>query len=291
MAAPQERTLALPWGTLSALSFGDPSGVPVLGLHGWQDNAATFEGLAPHLEGVHLVALDLPGHGRSSWRPSGMDYGFLSWVVDAFHAADALGWETFGLLGHSMGAGIASLMAGTLPERVDRMVLLEGLGPLSNRAEDAPGQLAEAMLAEARHGSVGERVFESLEDAAERRQAAAGILSDASARTLMTRGTVPVEGGVRWCPDPRIRAASRIRLTEAQTLAFLRQITAPTLLVRALQGWPFERERMADRIECIQHRSRLEVEGGHHVHLDAPERVAAAVRALLVSGSLPGASG
>ena len=116
------------------------------------------------------------------------------------------------------------------------------------------------------------------------------MLSENSARILMRRGTLPVEGGVRWSADPRIRAASRLRLTEEQVNAFLRQITSPTLLVRALQGWPFEREMMAARVECLARRSLVQVDGGHHVHLDAPERIGAAVQAVLQSGEL-GAGG
>jgi len=220
-----------------------------------------------------------------------MAYGFLDWVVDGFQAADALGWGTFGLLGHSMGAGIASLMAGTLPDRVDRTVLIEGLGPLVNTPEESPGQLADSIQSEVTHAAVDERIFKSLEDASSRRQAAAGILTDASARTLMARATAPVAGGVRWTADPRIRAASRGRLTEEQVRAFLRQITAPTLLVRAQQGWPFKREMMAARLECLASHALLQVEGGHHVHLDAPERVASAIQSVLVSGNLAGVRG
>ncbi len=95
MVEPVETSLAIPSGTLKALTWGDPAGVPVLGLHGWQDNAATFTGLAPHLDGIYLVALDLPGHGRSDWRPPGMAYGFLDWVVCCFEATRIISTKPF----------------------------------------------------------------------------------------------------------------------------------------------------------------------------------------------------
>ena len=57
--------------------FDTDSGVektPVLALHGWLDNAASFVPLARHLEGLDLVAVDLPGHGRSAHLAPGDRY-------------------------------------------------------------------------------------------------------------------------------------------------------------------------------------------------------------------------
>ena len=116
-------------GVCSGMAYGDPGGIPTLALHGWQDNSASFAEVGPLLEGVYLVAMDLPGHGQSVWKNEGASYLFADWVVDGFEMANDLGWNTFQLLGHSMGAGIASLMAGTAPERISRIALIEGLGP------------------------------------------------------------------------------------------------------------------------------------------------------------------
>src|SRR5690606_2312769 len=112
-------------GTLAGLAFGPRDGRPVLALHGWLDNAATFVPLAPLLPELRIYALDLPGHGRSSHRPPGARYHYVDWVGDVIEAADALGLDRFALLGHSMGAGISILTAGTFPERVERLALIE----------------------------------------------------------------------------------------------------------------------------------------------------------------------
>jgi pimeloyl-ACP methyl ester carboxylesterase len=81
----------------------------------------------PHLPpNVQLVAVDLPGHGQSSHKPPGSDYAILDYIRDTNAIAAGLGWQTFHLLGHSLGASICGLFAGTFPERVCSLNLIEG---------------------------------------------------------------------------------------------------------------------------------------------------------------------
>ena len=136
-AEPREVVLGQREGTeLAALAWGVATAPPLLALHGWLDNAATFATIAPLLPDRHVLAPDLPGHGHSRHRPAGAGHHFVDWVADVLGAADQLGWEAFDLMGHSMGAGIATLLAGAFPDRVRRRVLLEGFGPLSAPAEE-----------------------------------------------------------------------------------------------------------------------------------------------------------
>src|SRR3546814_14161801 len=81
------------------------------------DLAVEFERIGTR---VDLAAPDLPGHGRSAHLPPGADYSFAGALHSVLDVADALGWERFALLGHSMGAGIASLLAAGAPRRVAR---------------------------------------------------------------------------------------------------------------------------------------------------------------------------
>ena len=59
---------------LTAKAWGDPAGTPTLALHGWLDNANTFDRLAPTLPELDLIAMDFAGHGFSSHRPDGVHY-------------------------------------------------------------------------------------------------------------------------------------------------------------------------------------------------------------------------
>ena len=111
-----EREFTLRGRRIAARCWHDPALPPLLALHGWQDNAATFDRLAPLLPGHHIVAMDFAGHGLSDWRAEGMRYHTLDHVDDVLSVVEQLGWQTFRLLGHSMGAGIGVLLAGALPK-------------------------------------------------------------------------------------------------------------------------------------------------------------------------------
>ena len=116
MSAMHELRARYRFGRLAGLRSGHATARRrVLALHGWLDNAASFVPLSAHLRDIDLVALDMPGHGASAHLPLGADYLLLAFVRAAFAAADALGWERFALLGHSLGGVIASLMAAALP--------------------------------------------------------------------------------------------------------------------------------------------------------------------------------
>ncbi len=284
---PEETVLQTGNRQLAARVWGPADGSRVLALHGWLDNAATFDRLAPHLPELRIVALDLPGHGRSSHNPKGVLYPFMDLAADVWRAVEALGWDRFALLGHSMGAAIGAVLAGTFPDRITRLVLLEGLGPLSEAVERTPDRFRDALADELRRTASSKRVFSSPAAVVERLQAAGSAMTPESARCLVARGTTPVDGGVTWAADPKLRIASRLRLTESQVLEFLRRIEAPTLAVRASDGWAADPELMRTRLETIGNARRVELAGHHHVHLDDPVTVAAHVAPFLMERLAP----
>jgi pimeloyl-ACP methyl ester carboxylesterase len=276
-AVPEALQLDIGELELAALAWGPREGRPVLASHGWLDNATTMARLAPILcdaLDLRIVSLDLPGHGLSGHKRG--PYHFVDWVADLVHAADALGWERFSLMGHSMGAGISSLVAGTVPERVERCVLIEGLGPMVDDPAQAARRLARSLRVEARKRGKPKRVFASPEDAAERLREAAKMEPE-SARILVERGLEQVEGGWSWRADPSLRIDSRLRLSEQHAQAFLRAIRCPVLLIQAHEGWPHPAELYAERRACVAELELAEIAGHHHVHLDDAEAVAARV--------------
>ncbi|MGL4692583.1 MAG: alpha/beta fold hydrolase, partial [Stenotrophomonas maltophilia] len=105
----QPFSLPVAGSTVAGLRSPVSGGLRVLALHGWLDNAASFVPLAAQLPELELVAIDLPGHGHSAHLPPGTQYNTPGAICHVLDVADALGWDRFVLLGHSMGAGIASL--------------------------------------------------------------------------------------------------------------------------------------------------------------------------------------
>jgi pimeloyl-ACP methyl ester carboxylesterase len=281
----RELTLQLPNLRIGAIECGNPEAPRLLALHGWLDNAASFSALAPHLcEHFHFVALDLPGHGRSDHAPAGMGYRFADGIFDVLAAADALGWESFDLLGHSMGAGIASLTAAACPGRIRRLVAIEALGALTTPPEQTLVQLRRALTQALDLVGKPLRVFATADEAIAARMKASGLSRDA-ATAIVLRGIRPVPGGFSWSSDPRLTLASPQRFTEPQVLALLRGIEARTLLILApdSQVKPVSEEAIAARVAEVPAIEVRELSGGHHLHLENPLPVANAILEFLQS--------
>jgi pimeloyl-ACP methyl ester carboxylesterase len=269
---------------IAARAWGPADGRPVLALHGWLDNAASFDRLIPLLDPtLRVVAVDLSGHGLSDHRPAGASYPFIDWVIEVGRIAQALAWKRFSIIGHSMGAGIASLVAGTIPERVERAVLIEGLGPMTAPDEEAPTRLAQALGEKLRGRSAKDYVYPSVQAAAARLRAVSPTLSETGATLLAERGTKPTEDGYTWRSDYRLRRTS-VRLTEKQALAFLGRIDLPVLIIWAEQGWPFDMPLMNHRVSLLRQHQVVKLPGGHHLHLDDPAPCAAVIDQFFKTG-------
>jgi pimeloyl-ACP methyl ester carboxylesterase len=279
MRLAEEHLLALPHATLAARSWGDPQRPPLLALHGWLDNAGSFDRLAPLLaDDWHVVALDLRGHGRSSHIADGSWYHYVDYFDEIRATLDHFGWQRADLLGHSLGGTLASLFAALHPERVGDLLLIEALGPLTAAPQDALAQLRRAL--DQRAGFSARRplrVFADI-DAAISVRMAANDLSEPAARAIVARGVTEVEGGVVWSSDARLTLASPMRYTEAQILSMLAGIRAPTLLVLADPATSYLPRAMMDaRAAQVAGIRVVRLPGHHHLHLEDAAAVARAI--------------
>ena len=266
---------------LVAKCWGNPDGQPVLAFHGWLDNAATFDNLAPLLPELRIISLDLPGHGYSDHRPSGTAYYFIDMVMNVIEAADVLGLERFSLLGHSMGAGVATYLAGTIHEKIDYVILIEGIGSIVQKPEKMPKDFRESAIKWMNRSKKQLPIYPDIESAVKARHQVGGILKS-SVRPLVERGLRPVNGGYTWRSDPILKSKSRHYFTEEQAQAFIMEITAPVLLIEAehteKDHWDELLQKRMPYVKNLQHQI---VPGGHHLHLDNPKPVAMAIRAFL----------
>jgi pimeloyl-ACP methyl ester carboxylesterase len=293
--APEELLLDTPYGRLAALRLGTAGGTPVLALHGWLDNAASFVPLAAHLEGVDLVALDLPGHGRSDHLPSSAEYSLPGTVHTVLDAADALGWERFAVLGHSMGAAIGSILAAAAPDRVTRFVAIEALGALADAEEHTALRLREAVVARRALRGKALRVFPDA-DTAVRARMQAGVtgasgLDEPLARLLVERGLRPVvagegnnnhSGGLVWSTDQRLTISTAMRMTEGQVRDLLAHIQCPVRVVYAEPAQSYFPEPLrSERAALLPPSALVRMAGGHHLHMERPAAVAAAIGGFL----------
>lgn len=266
---------------LAALRWNAGAAHRVLAIHGWLDNAMSFAPLAAHLPNCEIVAIDLPGHGRSGHLPAGSWYHFIDYLDDALDALDALGWSRCHLLGHSLGGAVASILAAAAPERVDRLLLIEALGPLAL----TPGKAAESLrrgVADRRGASEKQKRVIPTADAAVDARLMATPMARRSAELLVARNLETVDGGVIWRSDPRLRLASPVRFDESQIQQWIAAIEAPTLVLAADQHPPyFEPAQRDQRVDLLRNGRQRVLPGRHHLHMDTPEPLAAEIAAFL----------
>jgi pimeloyl-ACP methyl ester carboxylesterase len=264
--------IRLPWGTLEGLHWSRPGAPKILCLHGWLDNAASFVPLSPFLKDFDLLALDLAGHGFSSHRPDTNRYYLTENLYDVDAALDVLGWETCHIIGHSMGGGVASAFAAALPERVERLVLLDAVGILAQPADQAAKQLRLSVKSVRKNPSIL-RPYESVEEAMRARQTNSS-LSDEAARLLCERSLEHTGDYYQWRTDPRLNWRSPQWFTNDQVLNLLANIRAATLVITSPAAIEYLGEDILHkRLAAIADCQHVTDDGHHHFHMEQPEHI------------------
>ncbi|MFT4994863.1 MAG: pimeloyl-ACP methyl ester carboxylesterase [Paraglaciecola sp.] len=269
----QEKEFKLANITLRGLAFGDPQKPMILALHGWLDNAASFIPLAEYLPDYYVLAVDLAGHGLSDHRGPDSHYNLMDYVYDLHELVESQGWESFILLGHSMGGIIGSIYTSCFPEKVSCYISIESFGPISKEPLSSPQHLREsiesrlkAAKSEGKHPTSLDRTIQA--------RAKAGDLDLESATLLINRNVQRVKEGFRFRTDRRLRTISSLRLTPLQAQAFMRGISRPTLVINGDKGYEMVKKILLERQGWVLNLISAECEGGHHLHMDKPKPVA-----------------
>ncbi|MEE9423534.1 MAG: alpha/beta hydrolase [Methylococcales bacterium] len=286
----KEIVLKVTYGNMSGIHWINDSchqGLPILALHGWLDNANSFVPIAQNL--IHavpeIVAVDLAGHGHSDHREQGSHYHFVDYVFDVMECVELLGWKRFVLLGHSMGAGIACLIAAAAPALINQIILIDGIGPISSRADAVTDQLAKSMRLHQRIAPrLKQMIYPDWNTLIERR-ASVGKINRKTAEILVKRNAKQGDGQILWLADRRLNLLSPMYMAEEQVMSFLSRIDAATLLIKAEQGLLSQRATSVSRIDAISKLDVVELPGGHHVHMENPGLVAAPLIRFLQSAS------
>jgi pimeloyl-ACP methyl ester carboxylesterase len=269
--------------TYHCRTWGDRRAPVLFLLHGYQDVSASWQFTVDALQREwFVVAPDWRGYGLTGW--SGADaYWFPDYLGDLDRLLDHYSPERAArLVGHSMGAQIAALYAGVRPDRVDRLVNVDGFGPPAGRQDPAPRRLAK-WLAQL-HDDTGQRPYVDYEEFALRMQSENPRLTDERARFIVEHwGQAASEGGVERRADPAHKRINPLPIPIDDLLQCWQQTQAAVLwidgaqsgLMARLSAMPDEFERRATaygdlRIEHID-------DAGHNVHHDQPEKLAEAI--------------
>lgn len=264
----KERSFMVGDLTFAAQEWGEECEIRVLALHGWLDNSASFTPVANMLKGVHLISVDLAGHGKSSHRAGANAYNIWQDVGEIFSIADQLGWKQFALLGHSRGGVVAALAAGTFPERITHLTLIEGIVPEPAQEGLAPIQLALSIDGIKRQMGRTATLYPTEADAIAVRENGFTSLRYNAAKLLVERGCRKFDGGYVWSNDPRLLSPSEVKLSSGQIAAFLGAIQAPVKLILGVNGL---QRLKADKnlfVSLVRNIEIITLDGGHHLHLD-----------------------
>ena len=288
MSEPAVRQISLATGlTYHTLAWGEtgaPADHTVLLLHGFLDNAWTWEALvaAGLTPGAQIVAPDWRGHGDSDWIGAGGYYHFLDYVADLDALVLALAPRRLSIVGHSMGGIAASYYAGTFPEKVHGLVLIEGL--IARETPFDPARVARwtASWREAR--ARGTRAYASVDHAAARLRVTDPELDPAAALRLAERGTQRgSDGKLRFKHDPLHTTTGPNPFNLALAESFWQAITCPVLLIEGSTSiFRLSPEDVARRHGAFRKTSHAILEGtGHSPHRHRPAELAKLINAHL----------
>mmetsp|Transcript_9002 Transcript_9002/g.13847 ORF Transcript_9002/g.13847 Transcript_9002/m.13847 type:complete len:332 (-) Transcript_9002:151-1146(-) len=277
----------------------------ILCLHGWLDNCRSFHCVAPQLlqklsSPSEIVALDFPGHGKSSHKSADSFQLLADYAFYVSEYVSSLEWESFTLVGHSMGAGVGVMYAACFPEQVEELVLLDGLGPLPRKASSTAKYARKAIEHRSKGNKTmfpqfqdsggewsGTRIYPSLEKAVETRVRTAKYspgnqyISHTAALEMVQRATVEkTNGGVQFQHDSRLQWPSLQYLTMEQVEGLYDDLTCPVHVLNAEDGWPMD-ESVRKRVEMLlKPKNWITLPGSHHFHAD-PETSTAVTDAIV----------
>ncbi|KAM8777213.1 serine hydrolase-like protein 2 isoform 2-T2 [Rhynchonycteris naso] len=296
-----ELKMAVPWGHIAAKAWGSQQSRPVLCLHGWLDNANSFDRLIPHLpKDFYYVAMDFGGHGLSSHYSPGLPYYQQNFVSEIRRVSAALKWSRFSIMGHSFGGIVGGTFSCIFPEMVDKLILLDST-PLvldSNVMENLltykrKGIEHTLQVEEAKEPS---RVL-SREEMLQRFLKNNSHVGEECGELLLQRGTTQVATGLVLNRDRRIALPEHSLdfISRELFVHSIKKLQANVLIVKATQGYyDVRREHDKDKESVLPIIDKLksvlkerfqfvEVPGNHYVHMNQPHHVAGIISSFLQS--------
>lgn len=254
------------------LVWGDEAKPPLILIHGTRDHARSWDQTAAALLDRYCVyAPDLRGHGDSEWAFGG-DYSIIDYALDIHALGEAIGRAPYTIIGHSLGGGVTLQYAGTFPEKVTRLVSIEGLGGLGwSSGQRRPAHIRMRQWVESMRKLEGRQLhnYPTLDDATERMVEANRHLSPELARHLTITGTRPADHGYTWKFDNFTHAGSPYEFNMEDARDLWNQIRAPMLILWGEESWGARFNNMDLDLSAFHDYRAVKVEkAGHWVHHD-----------------------
>lgn len=277
-------TIKCKFGKIKGIVWGKGNSKKILALHGWLDNAASFCELAPKLVnlGYEVVAIDFSGHGKSDHRAKGHFTHFIDFVLDVQNVIRELKWKSLTLLGHSMGAAMAHMYTISNPEKVEKLIMIENLGPVPAYV---PGSIADNLkesLSQWHNHTTKHKHFYPTVDRALKTRLKVTPQDAKILKPMVKRGLKKTPRGYHWRTDKRLRLRSTVRFSEElvqdalSSKKPLTQLIVAKPLTYALSYPTFEKRKVKLNADSF-----VEINGHHHLHMDCAEEVFQEIKTFL----------
>jgi pimeloyl-ACP methyl ester carboxylesterase len=258
--------------------WGNEGAPPLLLVHGGRDHCRSWDWVAERLaDRYHIIAPDLRGHGDSAWSPDA-NYDMDAFVYDLAQLIHQLDLAPVTIVAHSMGGNVALRYAGLYPDKVRKLVAIEGLGPspkvMAERAATPVGDRFRKWIDDKRAaaGRMPKR-YATLDDALARMMAENSYLTPEQARHLTVQGINRNEDGSwSWKFDNYLNIWSVFDMPQSDIEALWSAITCPTLLLYGANSWASNPEGDG-RLRHFKSAQVIEFENaGHWLHHDQFDR-------------------
>ncbi|MCL1076819.1 alpha/beta hydrolase [Parashewanella spongiae] len=274
--------IQLPHIRLSARKWGDPNKPILLALHGWLDNANSFEQMAELINDHQVIAIDWPGHGDSQHRQTGYPLHLMDYVFDLelliSHFSETLNMRVAGLIGHSFGGIIAAIFASQFSHQIDKLILIESITPLFEPESLAGSRLQESIEQHKKQLrlSKNQKYYSSVQNVAKVR-AKVTDLDYQNCERIVHRNLFKTTRGYCWKTDPKLMLSSPWRLSLAQVRNIVSNISVPTLIIVGNKSVSSDQKKPIELDEIFISYQVKTLLGGHHVHMENVEATASAI--------------
>lgn len=263
--------------------WGNGSAPPLILIHGSHDQSRSWDAVAHALrQTFHVIALDLRGHGDSDWA-MGSSYSQVDHVYDLACLIKSVGLAKVTIIGHSMGGMVGLTYAGTFPERVSRLIVLDGVISAPGRAAKQIDLRIANWIADLDGIALRNvRRYSSISEGADRILARNQRLTREQALHLATHALRQnAAGGYRWKFDPYVRARTPNRSSPEDLAALYSRIQCPTLLVSGSESFVPDPET-AGLVRHFQQAELVKIDGaGHWLHHEKTDEVVSAIQSFL----------
>ena len=272
---------------LHYLDWGNEQAEPMLLVHGSRDHCHNWDWVAQNLrDDYHILAPDFRGHGDSAW-VNGAAYSHSEYVYDLAQLIHQQQLSPVTIIAHSLGGSVALRYAGTYPENIKKIVVIEGTGGPPAYYDQRPVHERMREWIDSTRSVSGRlpKRYPTLEDAYKRMHEANSHLRDDQARHLTKHGSNQNEdGSYSWKFDNYTHVMSPFDITREQSRELWGRIDAPVLLVSGKDSW-WAHESREDPIPHFQNARHVAFDdAGHWVHHDQLDGFLQLVREFLAEG-------